>query len=278
MRELGYVEGRDFLIELRCAEGKLERLPELAEEMVRLKLDVLTAAFPSAIRALQKATTSIPIVMAGPSDPVLQGFAKSYGRPGGNITGVSRLLPSMGTKLLEILISAVPKVSRIAVFTEPSNYEVATVAAMRGKDLQDAARAKNVTLAFVEIRTWQEVEDAFSTVVRDKREAAIIDLGAVMFPRRFRVAELATKNRLPTISFVSDYALGGGLISYGANEADHYRQTAVYVDKILKGATPGNLPIEQASKFELIVNLKTASALELTIPQSLLLQASGVIR
>lgn len=278
MRELGYVEGRDFLIELRCAEGNLERLPALAEEMVRLKLDVITAAFTPAIRALQKATTSIPIVIAGQADPVLQGFAKSFARPGGNITGVSRLLPSMSTKILEILISAVPRLSRIAVFTEPSLSDVATAAAMRRKDLQDAARTKNVTVAFVEIRTWQDVENAFSTVVRDKLEAAIMELGPVMFPRRVRVAELATKNRLPTISNITDYAPRGGLISYGVNEADHWRQTAAYVDKILKGALPGNLPIEQASKFELIVNLKTANALGLTIPQSVLLQANEVIQ
>jgi len=277
MRDFGYVEGRDFVIELRCAEGKLERLPELAEEMVRMELDVITAAFPPAIRALQKATTRIPIVIAGNADPVLNGFAKSLRRPGGNITGVSRLLPSLGPKLLEMLISAVPKLSRIAIFIESSNYEAA-VADMRRKDLQDAARVKKVTIAFFEIKTWEEAENAFSAVTRDKLEAAIIDLGAVMFPRRFRIAELATRNRLPTISYISDYAQAGGLMTYGAIEADHYRRTAAYVDKILKGATPGNLPIEQASKFELIVNLKTANALGLTIPQPVLLQAREVIR
>ena len=273
MRDLGYVEGKNLIIEWRFADSKLDRLPELAAELVRLKVDVIVTGGTSATGAAQKATTVIPIVIGTAGDPVASGFVRSLARPGGNITGLSELAVDVGPKLLEMLISMGPKLSRIAVLMNPDNSSHAT----RLKSVQAAAQAVGVTIFPMEARTAKEIENAFSIMAQKKTGAVIVTVDALFIQQVRQIAELAAKNRLPTISGMREYVEAGGLMSYGQNLADNYRRAAIYVDKILKGAKPGDLPVEQPTKFELFINRKTAKALGLTIPQSLLISADKVI-
>ena len=273
MRELGYVEGKNLLIEWRFADGKFERLPELAAELVRLKVDVIVSGSSQAIGALQKATTTIPIVMATSGDPIGSGFVASLARPGGNITGLSNLFGDISPKQLELLLSMVPKLSSLGVLANPDNPSNATVL----KNLLSAAQRVNVTLVPVEVRTAQEIDNAFPVMVRAKAGALFVAADALLIQQTRRIAELAMKHRLPSVASFRDYAEAGGLMSYGPNLAEQFRRAASYVDKIFKGARPGDLPVEQSATFEFLVNRKTVKALGLAIPQSVLLRADRVI-
>jgi len=273
MRELGYVEGKNLMIDWRYAEGKYERLTELVAELVRLKVDVIVAAGSPVISAAQKAGASVPIVAVNAQDPVGSGFIKSLARPGGNITGLSSLASDIGPKHLEMLLGMVPKLTRVAVlvnFDNPSH-------SVTLKNIQAAAEKANAKAFPVDARTAPEIEKAFSTMAREKAGAVIVARDALFLQQARQIAELAAKNRLPTISGIREYMEAGGLIIYGPNSTDSFRRAATYVDKILKGAKPGDLPVEQPTKFELVVNMKTAKALGITIPQSILISADKVI-
>ena len=273
MRELGYVEGKDLVIEWRSAEGNNARLPGLAAELVKLKVDaIVTPATPASLAA-QQATSTIPIVMANVADPVGAGLVKSLARPGGNITGLANIVTALGPKQLEMLIDMVPRLSRVAVLVNPSN----PVQANLPKLIRDTVQRTSVKILPAEAQTPQEVENAFSMMVRERAGAVIVGQDPFAIQQRRPIAELALKHRLPSISGFREYAEAGGLISYGANITDINRRVAIYVDKILKGAKPGDLPVEQPTKFELIINRKTAKALNLTIPQALLVSADGLI-
>ncbi len=273
MRELGYVEGKNLMIEWRSAEGKYERLPELAVKLVQLKVDVIVAAGAPAISAAQKATTTIPIVMGTSGDPVGTGFVKSLARPGGNITGLSDISSDLGAKLLDLLRSTVPRLSHVAVLTNPGNSSHATIL----MSIQAGARSAGAKILHLAARTSQEIENAFSIMVRENARALIATADPFFNVQTRQIAELAAKHRLPSISGFLPYVEAGGLMSYGPDFSDNFRRAAVYVDKIFKGAKPGDLPVEQPIKFELLINRKTAKMLGLTIPQSLLISADKVI-
>ena len=273
MSEFGYVEGKSLVIEWRSAEGKSERLPGLAAELVQLRVDVIVTPSPQATSVAQKSTITIPIVMANSDDPVGSGFAKSLARPGGNITGLSNITGDISPKHLEMLLSVAPKLSRVAVLVNPTNASLSTVL----KSVQSAAQGTSTKILPVEARTAQEIEQAFSAMAREKVGAVIVARDALFIVQARQIAKLAAKNRLPSIAQIREYADAGGLMSYGQNRADNYRRVATYVDKIFKGAKPGDLPIEQPTKFELIINGKTAKTLGLKIPQSLLVSADEVI-
>jgi putative ABC transport system substrate-binding protein len=273
MRDLGYVEGKNLVIEWRFADGKFEHLPGLAAELVRLKVDVIVTAGPPAIVAAQKATTTIPIVIVTSIDPVDAGLVKSLARPGGNITGISNLSGEVSPKHLELLLTMVPKLSRVAVLVNPANSAHATML----KNVQAAAQKAHVKVLPVEARTLQEIETAFSVMTKENAGAIIVGLDPFFNQQVRQIAELAAKHRLPSISAYAVYAEGGGLMSYGSSLTDNFRRAATYVDKILKGANPGDLPVEQPTQFELFINRKTAKALGLTIPQSLLISTGKVI-
>jgi putative ABC transport system substrate-binding protein len=278
LRDLGYVEGRNLVIEYREAEGKADRLPALAAELVALKVDVLVAAqgTRSALAAKQ-ATRTVPIVFASVADPVASGLVTSLARPGGNVTGLSNLAPELVGKRLELLTQAVPGVTRVAVLWLPGALGERTDKDML-KEAEAAARALGVRLQVVEARGPADIDRAFSDMTR-ARAGALTVLPSNMFLREHRhLVDLAAKNRLPAVYPQREFVDAGGLMSYGANSADLSRRAATYVDKILKGAKPGDLPVEQPTKFELVINLKTAKALGLTIPQSLLQRADEVIQ
>jgi len=272
MRGLGYIEGKNLEIEWRYAEGKSERLPGLAAELLQLKVDVIVVT-GSATRAAQKATTTVPIVMGSAADPVGAGFVASLARPGGNITGLSILSVDLGPKHLEMLLSMVPRLSSVAVLGNPTN----SIHAMNFKNIQAAAQKAGVKILLAEARTPPEIADAFSKMLKEHAGAVIVAPDGFFQQQRRQIAELATKYRLPSISAFREYAESGLLISYGQNLADSYRRAATYVDKILKGAKPGDLPVEQPTTLELFINGKTAKALGLKIPQSLLIMADKVI-
>jgi ABC-type uncharacterized transport system substrate-binding protein len=276
LRDLGYVEGRNVVIEIRDAEGNLERLPALAAELIALKVDVIVTAGTPAALAAKQATRTVPIVCAGVSDPVTSGVVTNLARPGGNVTGFSTLAPELIGKRLEHLKQAVPGVSRVAVLWEPGGLGERT-----DKDMQKAAdvagRALGLRLQFVEARGPADFDRAFSEMTR-ARAGALTVLPSNMFgSERRRLVELAAKNRLPAVYERREFVDDGGLMSYGTNFADLFRRAATYVDKILKGAKPADLPVEQPTKFELVINLKTAKALGLTIPPSVLGRADRVI-
>jgi len=273
MRELGYVEGKNLIIEWRLADGKVERLPALAAELVQLKVDVLVAAGVQPTSAAQKATTTIPIVMANSIDPVGSGFVASLARPGGNITGLSNLIGDLSAKHFEMLRSIVPKVSRMAILVNPTNSGHATIL----KTVQTAAQKSSVKILSVQARIPQEIESAFSTMTKHNAQGVIVANDLFLNQQRRQIAELAAKNRLPSVAAVREYADDGGLMSYGPKFVENYRRAATYVDKIIKGAKPSDLPVEQPTKFELVINRKTAKTLGLTIPQSLLISADKVI-
>jgi len=274
LRELGYVEGKNIVIEWRWAEEKFDRLPDLAAELVRLKVDVIVTAGPTATRPAKEATTSIPIVMAFDSDPVGSGFVASLARPGGNITGLSSISAELNGKRLELLKETVPMASRIAVFgtsTNPGNDQ-----ALRETEL--AAGAFGVKIHSLDIKASKDFETAFRATLRQRADAMLV-LNSPVFPsHRAQLTEFAIKNRLPAVYFSPAFVDGGGLMSYGVRTADLFRRAATYVDKILKGAKPADLPVEQPTKFEFIVNLKTAKQISLTIPPNVLARADRVIR
>jgi putative ABC transport system substrate-binding protein len=276
LRDLGYVEGRTLVIEYRSAEGKPERLPALAAELVALKVDVIVAGNTLGALAAKQATRTLPIVFPVAVDPVQSGLVTSLARPGGNVTGLSFFGPELVGKCLEQLKQAVPGVSLVAVLWQPGGLGERTEKDMR-KGAEIAAPALGVRLHFVEARGREDFDRAFSEMTR-ARAGALTVLASVMFVNeRRRLVDLAAKNRLPAVYAQREFVDAGGLMSYGADVADLFRRAATYVDKILKGAKPGDLPIEQPTKFELLINLKTAKALGLTIPPSLLLQADQVI-
>jgi putative ABC transport system substrate-binding protein len=277
LRDLGYVEGRNVVIEYRDAEGKFERLPALAADLVALKVDVIVTSETPAALAAKQATTTIPIVFSFAVDPVTSGLVASLARPGGNVTGLATLLPELVGKRLEQLTQAVPGVSRVAVLWQPGSQVERTEKDVL-KRAEVAARAVGVRLQFVEARGPENFDRAFSDMT-SVRVGALTVLGSAMFfNERRRLVDLAAKNRLPAVYGLREYVDAGGLLSYGPNIADLFRRAATYVDRILKGAKPGDLPVEQPTKFELVINLKTAKALGLTIPQSVLGRADEVIQ
>ncbi len=273
MSELGYVEGRNLIIEWRFADSVYERLPGMAAELVQLKVDVIMALGPPGAIAAQKATTTIPIVIVVSTDPVGAGFVKSLAQPGGNITGLSNLAGDLTSKHLEMLLTLVPKLLRVAVLVNPGNAAHATVL----KNVQAVARKAGIDILPVEAQTPQEIERAFSMMTREYAGAVIVVLDPFFIQQVLQIAMQATRHRLPSIFANREYAEVGGLMSYGQNQVDIYRRAAGYVDRILKGAKPGDLPVEQPTTLELFLNRKTAKALGLTIPQSLLISADMVI-
>jgi putative tryptophan/tyrosine transport system substrate-binding protein len=273
LRDLGYVEGQNLTIESRWAEGQYGRLPDLAAELVRLKVDVIVTYAPPAIQAAKQATGTIPIVMAGIVDPVATGFVASLARPGGNITGLSLMAPELVGKQLEILKQAIRKVTRVAVLGNPANAGTSP----QLRHAQEAARALKVRLQLLEARGPDDLDGAFAKMTKEGAGAVVVLVDAMLIDQRTRVADLAAKHRLPSIYGLIEFVEAGGLLFYGAHDASRFRRAAMFVDKILKGAKPADLPIEQPTKFELVINRKTAKALGFTIPQSLLLRADQVI-
>jgi putative ABC transport system substrate-binding protein len=274
LRELGYVEGKSFVIEWRYAEGKPDRLPALAAELVRLKVDVIVTAGPAATRPAKEATVTIPIVMSFDDDPVGSGFAASLARPGGNITGLSTLAPEISGKQLELLKEIVPRVSRVAVLgtsTRPGNAQ-----ALREVEL--AAPAFKMQPQYVDVLSSKDIETAFRAASKGRAEAVLVLAGSVLNSHRTQIVDLAAKSRLPAIYARPEFVEDGGLMTYGVSITDLFRRAATYVDKILKGAKPGDLPVEQPTKFELVINLKTAKLIGLTIPPNVLARADKVIK
>ncbi len=276
LRDLGYVEGRNVLIEYRDVEGKYERLPALAAELVALKVDVILAAGTPQPLAAKQATRTIPIVFAGAADPVGSGLVTSLARPGGNVTGLSLLSPELVGKCLEQLKQAVPGVSRVAVLWQPGGSGERTEKDML-KGAEVAGRALGVRLQFVEARGPADFDRAFSDITRARAGALTVLASNMILGERRRLAELAAKNRLAAVYPLREFVDAGGLMAYGPDLADVFRRAATYVDKILKGAKPADLPVEQPTKFELVINLKTAKALGLTVPPTLLNRADEVI-
>jgi putative tryptophan/tyrosine transport system substrate-binding protein len=278
LRDLGYIEGRNFVLEIRSAESKPERYPALAAELVALKVDVIVVSgggTPAALAAKQ-ATGTLPIVFTNVGDPVTSGLVTSLARPGGNITGLSLVTPELISKRLELLTQAVPGVSRIAVLWQPGALEERTEKD-RLQRAEAAGRTLGVRLQFLEVRGPKDFDRAFADMTR-ARAGALTDLeGPVFWSERKRIVDLAAKNRLPAVYALREFVDVGGLMSYGPDFADLWRRAAAYVDKILKGVKPADLPVEQPTKFELIINLKTAKALGLTIPPSVLGRADQVI-
>ena len=274
MRELGYVEGTNFIIEARFADGKPERLPALAAELVRLKVDVIVATGTPAYRALQHATTTIPVVITVTFDPVGDGFAASMARPGGNFTGLTLGAADLGPKLLELLKAATPKLSRVAVLVQPGN----PAHPQRLVRIMSAAQKIRIQVVLAEAGTVPEIEREFAMMTKERANATIILADGFFLQESRIVAAQALKHRLPSISQLREYAEAGGLMSYGPNSVDNFRRAATYVDKILKGAKPGELPFEEPTRYHLLINRKTALSLSLTIPQALLGQADEVIQ
>jgi putative ABC transport system substrate-binding protein len=272
LRDLGYVEGRNIVFERRYADGRMERLPELAAELVRLRVDVIVTGSNIHVAAAKRATATIPIVMVAAGDPVGAGFIANLARPGGNITGLSAdASREIVGKNLALLKEIVPRLSRVgAVGQVQSQGGLAAIEA--------AARQLNVALEVVDIRSPDAFESAFAAMDGKRVGAVIVNAGPLTYMRRQQIADLALKHRLPAITGLNEFAQAGLLMSYGPNLPDMYRRAASYVAKILRGAKPADLPVEQPSKFELVINLRTAKALGLTIPQSLLLRADEVIQ
>jgi ABC-type uncharacterized transport system substrate-binding protein len=274
MNELGYVEGKNLLIEWRFADGEYDRLPRLAAELVQSKVDVILALGPPGAIAAQKATTAIPIVFVMSTDPVAAGLIKSLARPGGNITGLLNLGVDLGAKHLEMLVTIVPKLPRVAVLVNPAN-PANTVAL---KTVEAAAEKVRVKVLPAMAQSAREIEGAFSRMSVEGVGAVMVALDPLFIQQGHQIAEQALKHRLPSIFANREYAEAGGLMSYGQNQVEIYQRAAVYVDKILKGAKPGDLPVEQPTKLELIINARIAKALGLSIPKLLLVSAEKVVQ
>ena len=273
MRELGYVEGKNLVIEWRFADGKYERLPDLADVLTQMKLEVIVAHGTVGIQAAQRATKAIPIVMAISGDPVGNGFVASLARPGGNITGMSDIVVDVSSKHIELLKTMIARLSRVAYLMNPGNSAHPAVL----KSIQTAAQQVGIRILPVDAGTPQEIERGFAAMTRERAEAVIVAADAFLFGRPRHISELALKNQIPSMFPFREYVEAGGLMSYGPNVADLYRRAATYVDKILKGAKPGELPIEQPTKIHLAINLKTAKMLGLVVSNELLSRADEVI-
>jgi len=274
LRDLGYVEGKNIIIEWRSADGKPDRLPRIASELVHLNLDALVTAGPAATGPTKEATATVPIVMAQDSDPVGNGFVASLARPERNITGLSALAPEISGKQLELLREIVPKLSRLAVFgisKRPGNEQAL-------RELELAAHGFGVRRQYLDILTADDIETAFGAARKGHADAVLMLGNPVATSHRTRVNTLAVKNRLPVMYDRPEFVQDGGLITYSVSQNDLYRRAAIYIDKILKGAKPGDLPVEQPTKFELVINLKTAKQIGLTIPPNVLARADRVIR
>jgi putative ABC transport system substrate-binding protein len=274
LRDLGWVEGKNISIEYRYAEGKSDRLADLATELVRLKVDVIVASVTTDGLAAKNATREIPIVVASSGDPVGSGLVESLARPGGNITGLSQISPELAGKRLELLKEIVPKLSRLAVLWNPQG----PISPLNWKEIQFPARELGIQLHSLEVRSTNDLDKAFEDVTK-ARAGALTILPDVVFLRSLgRIVDLAAKSRLPSIFHITEFVDSGGLLAYGPDRSDLFRRAATYVDKILKGAKPADLPVERPTKFEFAINLKTGKQLGLTIPQSVLYRADKVIR
>ena len=274
LRELGYIEGKNIVLELRSAEGEQGRLPALAAELVRLKIDIIVSAGQTVTRVAKEATTTIPIVRANDADPIGSGFVASLARPGGNITGLSNLATELSGKRLELLKEIVPKLSRVAVIgssKEPAN-------ALNLQEVELAAKAFKVRLQYLDVLSPKDIETAFRAAAKERADAVIVLTSLILNSHRAQVLDLAVKNRLPAAYPQAEYVQEGGLMIYSANVTDLFRRAATYVDKILKGRTPADLPVEQPIKFEFVVNLKAAKQIGLTIPPQVLARADKVIK
>ena len=275
LHELGYIEGKNIVIEWRHAEGELDRLPALAADLVRLKVDIIITGGGNATEAAKKATSTIPIVMAQSGDPVADGFVASLAQPGGNITGLSRLSRELSGKRLELLKEIVPKLSRVAVFGTSSNRSNAKTL----REVELAAPDFGVKLQYRDVLDPKDYENAFRAASKGRAEAILVEVwGPVLTPHVKEFAQLAVKNRLPAMYVDRRHVEAGGLMTYGVSEPDLDRRTAAYVDKILKGRKPADLPVEQPTKFEFIINLKAAKQIGLTIPPNVLARATKVIK
>jgi putative tryptophan/tyrosine transport system substrate-binding protein len=274
LRQLGYIEGKNVVLEYRYADGRLDRLPALAEELVRLNVDIFVAFGTRAAVAAKQATATIPIVLAGVGDPVQAGLVSSLSRPGGNVTGLSRLSPDFIGKRVELIKEVVPHTTRIAALSNPDNP--AHAANLRQVNI--GARALAVELEAVTARTPDEFESAFAAAAKERANALLLMPDALFHSYPSKIAELAAKSHLPAMYDRSDFVEAGGLMSFAVNVADLSRRAANYVDSILKGANPANLPMDEPTRYDLVLNLKTAHALELTIPPDVLARADKVIR
>ncbi|TMH07452.1 MAG: ABC transporter substrate-binding protein [Betaproteobacteria bacterium] len=273
MRELGLVEGRDFAVDWRFAEGRYERLPGLGAELVRLKVDVIVAVTTLCVQAAHQATTTTPIVMVGVPDPIGEGFAVSLSRPGGNITGLTNIVTEVSSKHLELLQVAVPRLSLVAVLINPGNPSDALIL----EQIEGTAYTRRIKVLQVEAGTASQIEAGFAAITRARAQAVIVATDSYFDVQQELIIKLAVGNRLPTISSSPEMTEAGGLMSYGQDLAMHYRRAATYVDKILKGAKPGSLPIEQPTVLEFVINRKTARVLGLVIPRELELRADRAI-
>ena len=276
LRQLGFTEGRNIAIEYRGADGRIERFPNLAAELVRLEVDLIFAANTRAALAARQATSTIPIVSAVMGDPVEDGLVASLAQPGGNVTGLTFLAPELTAKRMQLLKDALPNVSRVAALWHPGAYGERTMDDML-KATEAAARTLGVHLQLIEVRAAEELGRAFSTMMKERAEALFLFPSPMLFLARRRIVELAATHRLPSVSQAREFVEVGGLIAYGANINDLFRRSAVYVDKILKGAKPADLPIEQPTRFELVVNLKTAKTLGIDLPLGLMIRADEMI-
>jgi putative ABC transport system substrate-binding protein len=273
LNELGYVEGRDIVLEVRNPDGKLELMDALASELVRMKVAVIVASNPNAVFSARRATSTIPIVMMHTPDPVQLGLVSSFTKPGGNITGVTTLSADMSIKQLELLKEAIPRVSRIALLWNPDNlWHPATV-----KTLQARSGSLGLQIQALEVRSPEAFDRAFHAMATARADAVLVLADPMTFFNRRQLAELAIRHRLPMVGSLPDYADAGSIMSYWADTGDVYRRAASYVDRILKGAKPADLPIEQPTKFELVANLKTAKALDIALPRSIILRADRLI-
>jgi putative ABC transport system substrate-binding protein len=275
---MGYVEGKNILVEYRYIEGNPDRIPGFLAELLQLKVDILVATSPTAIRAAKQATTTIPIVMVTTQDPVTAGMVDSLARPGGNVTGVTQLARDLSGKRLELLKEAIPTLSRVGVLTVVGPPPTGISTAL--KEYEAAARALKIPIQSLQVVRGPnpDLEGVFREAVKGRVNALVTARNQVLTPHTKKIGDLALKNRLPSMHEVKHYVEVGGLMSYGAHDSDLFRRAAVYVDKILKGSKPADLPVEQPLKFEFVINLKTAKALNLTIPQSVLFRADTVIK
>ena len=274
LRDLGYVEGQNVVLEWRSADDRQDRLPDLAAELVALKVAVIVTAEGAAVLATRKVTQTVPIVMAQSGDPVGLGVVASLARPGGNVTGLTTISIDLTPKLVELLREAVPKLARLAVLSNPAN----ALSAAALKHAETAAQAMRLQLQAVDSRDPMAFDSAFAAMTKARAGGLVVIPDPMFLTQRTRIAELAAKSRLPAIYGIPEHAQAGGLMAYAASRTDLFRRAATYVDKILKGAKPADLPVEQPTKFELVINLKAAKALGLTIPQRLLLRADEVIQ